>query len=104
MLSHLSLGVQNLERAAAFYDAALKPLGVVCVWRNECGAGFGPPGQDDKLAIFGRPGAAFHVCFAAPSRAAVDAFHVAALAAGGTDAGAPGLRPHYGANYYAAFV
>lgn len=110
MLSHLSLGVQDLEQAVAFYEAALKPLGVVCVWRNERGAGFGPPGQDDKLALFGRPGearapgAGFHVCFAAPSRAAVDAFHVAALAAGGTDAGAPGLRPHYGANYYAAFV
>jgi catechol 2,3-dioxygenase-like lactoylglutathione lyase family enzyme len=110
VLSHLSLGVQDLERAAAFYEAALAPLGVVCVWRNARGAGFGPPGQEDKLALFGRPGearapgAGFHVCFAAASRDAVDAFHAAALAAGGTDAGAPGLRPHYGADYYAAFV
>jgi len=110
MLSHLSLGVQDLERAAALYEAALEPLGVVCVWRNARGVGFGLPGQEDKLAIFGRqgetraPGAGFHVCFAAPSREAVDAFHAAALAAGGTDAGAPGLRPHYGADYYAAFV
>ena len=110
MLSHLSLGVQDLERATSFYEAALAPLGVVCVWRNPRGVGFGPPGQEDKLALFGRPGearapgAGFHVCFAAPSREAVDAFHAAALAAGGTDAGAPGLRPHYGADYYAAFV
>jgi catechol 2,3-dioxygenase-like lactoylglutathione lyase family enzyme len=110
MLSHLSLGVQDLERAAAFYEAALAPLGVVCVWRNARGVGFGPPGGEDKLAIFGRPGearapgAGFHVCFTAPSRDAIDAFHAAALAAGGTDAGAPGLRPHYGADYYAAFV
>lgn len=110
MLSHLSLGVQHLERATAFYEAALAPLGVVCVWRNARGSGFGLPGGEDKLALFGRPGAArapgagFHVCFAAPTRAAVDAFHAAALKAGGTDAGAPGVRPHYGADYYAAFV
>jgi len=110
MLSHLSLGVEDLEQATSFYEAALAPLGVVCVWRNARGAGFGPPGGEDKLALFGRPGearapgAGFHVCFAAPSREAVDAFHAAALAAGGTDAGAPGLRPHYGADYYAAFV
>jgi len=110
MLSHLSIGVQDLERAAAFYEAALAPLGVVCVWRNARGVGFGSPGQEDRLAVFGRPGearapgAGFHICFAAPSRDAVDAFHAAALAAGGTDAGAPGLRPHYGADYYAAFV
>lgn len=110
MLSHLSLGVEDLERATAFYEAALAPLGVVCVWRNPRGSGFGPPGGEDRLALFHRPGearapgAGFHLCFSAPSRAAVDAFHAAALAAGGSDAGAPGLRPHYGADYYAAFV
>ncbi len=88
----------------------MAPLGVVCVWRNARGVGFGLPGGEDKLAVFGRPGevrapeAGFHVCFAAPSRDAVDAFHATALAVGGTDAGAPGLRPHYGADYYAAFV
>jgi catechol 2,3-dioxygenase-like lactoylglutathione lyase family enzyme len=110
MLSHLSLGVEDLERAAAFYDAVLAPLGAVCVWRNARGAGFGPPGGEDELALFHRPGearapgAGFHLCFAAPTREAVDAFHAAALAAGGTDAGAPGLRPQYGPDYYAAFV
>lgn len=110
MLGHLSFGVEDLARATAFYEAALAALGVVCVWRNERGAGFGWPGGGDKLALFSRPGqtrapgAGFHLAFDAPSRPAVDAFHTAALAAGGTDAGAPGLRPHYSATYYAAFV
>jgi catechol 2,3-dioxygenase-like lactoylglutathione lyase family enzyme len=110
MLGHISFGVEDLSRATAFYDAALAPLGFVRVWRNERGAGFGWPGGSDKLALFSRPGqtrapgAGFHLAFDAQSQAAVDAFHAAALAAGGTDAGAPGLRPHYGATYYAAFV
>ncbi len=110
MLSHLSFGVQDLDRAVAFYEAVLAPLGFVCVWRNERAAGFGEAGGEDRLALFARPGearapgAGFHLCFSAPSRAAVDAFHAAALAAGGSDAGAPGLRPQYGAGYYAAFA
>ncbi len=111
MLSHLSFGVRNLERSTAFYEAALAPLGYVCVWRNERASGFGAPGGEDKLALFAQrpgearaPGAGFHLCFEAKDPAAVDAFHAAALAAGGTDAGAPGLRPQYGATYYAAFV
>ncbi len=110
MLSHLSLGVADLDRATAFYETVLAPLGFVCVWRNPRGSGFGEAGGNDRLALFARgaearaPGAGFHLCFTAPDRAAVDAFHAAALAAGGSDSGAPGLRPHYGADYYAAFV
>jgi catechol 2,3-dioxygenase-like lactoylglutathione lyase family enzyme len=110
MLGHLSFGVEDLPRAAAFYDHVLAPLGFVRVWANERGAGFGQPGGGDKLALFARPGQAraprpgFHLAFNAPSRQAVDAFHAAALAAGGADCGAPGPRPHYGATYYAAFV
>lgn len=110
MLGHLSFGVEDLERAAAFYDAALAPLGYVRVWTSVKGVGYGPPGGGDKLALFPRPGqvvapgAGFHLAFDAPSRDAVDAFHAAALAAGGTDDGAPGLRPHYSPSYYAAFV
>ncbi|MEI9989954.1 MAG: VOC family protein [Rhizomicrobium sp.] len=110
MLSHLSFGVRDLDRATAFYAAALAPLGYVCVWRHERASGFGAAGGEDRLALFARgaeahpPGAGFHLCFAAKSRAAVDAFHAAALAAGGGEAGAPGPRPHYGADYYAAFV
>ncbi len=110
MLSHLSLGVEDLARATKFYERALAPLGYVCVWKNARGSGFGEPGGEDRLAIFGRPGearapgAGFHLCFVAPDRAAVDAFHAAALAAGGTDIGAPGLRERYSPTYYAAFV
>jgi catechol 2,3-dioxygenase-like lactoylglutathione lyase family enzyme len=110
MLGHLSFGVEDLDRAAAFYDRILAPLGYVRVWSNEHGAGFGAKGGGDKLALFARPGkvvapgAGFHLAFDAPNRAAVDAFHAAALAAGGRDAGAPGPRLRYSPTYYAAFV
>jgi catechol 2,3-dioxygenase-like lactoylglutathione lyase family enzyme len=110
MLGHLSFGVNDLDRAAAFYDRILAPLGFVRAWTNPRGVGFGPKGGGDKLALFSRPaqavapGPGFHLAFNAPSRAAVDAFHAAALEAGGADCGAPGLRPQYSATYYAAFV
>lgn len=116
MLHHLSLGVFDLERAATFYDAALAPLGFVRVWSDirpgepDQAVGYGPPDGGDKLALKQQGGAArapgpgFHIAFAAPSRTAIEAFHAAALAAGGTDNGPPGLRPHYGPTYYAAFV
>ncbi len=110
MLSHLSFGVEDFARSIAFYEAALAPLGYVCVWKNERAAGFGEPGGNDRLALFAKPGKArapgegFHLCFTAKDRAAVDGFHAAALAAGGSDAGAPGLRTHYPSTYYAAFV
>ncbi len=109
MLGHLSLGVADLNQTTAFYDATLAPIGFVRVWTSVKGVGYGPPGGDDKLALFPRPDAAppgpgFHLAFDAPSREAVDAFHTAALSAGGSDAGPPGPRPHYGATYYAAFV
>jgi catechol 2,3-dioxygenase-like lactoylglutathione lyase family enzyme len=109
MLAHLSFGVSDFDRAVAFYDAALAPLGVVRVWRVADGAGYGAPGGPDRLALKVRdgaraPGEGFHLAFAAPDRAAVDAFHAAALAAGGADNGAPGLRERYGPDYYAAFV
>jgi len=115
MLHHLSLGVTDLARAAAFYDAALAPLGYDRVWSDirpgeaDQAIGYGPPGGGDKLALkqddgARAPGPGFHIAFAAPDQAAVDAFHQAALAAGGIDNGAPGLRPHYGPTYYAAFV
>jgi len=116
MLHHLSLGVVDIERAAAFYDAALAPLGYVRVWsdlrpgQSNQAVGYGVPGGGDGLALKHRPdgqrppGPGFHVAFTAPDRQAVDAFHRAALQLGSRDNGAPGLRAHYGPHYYAAFV
>lgn len=114
MLHHLSLGVVDVERAARFYDATLAPLGYVRVWSDlrpgETGqaVGYGEPGGGDRLALKQVERvlvyAGFHLALAAPSRAAVDAFHAASLTAGGTDHGAPGLRERYGPDYYAAFV
>lgn len=110
MLHHLSFGVTDLARSAAFYDAALSALGYVRVWTDKTAVGYGPPGGCDKLAIKLRssgvvvPGPGFHVALAAPSRESVVRFHEAALQHGGKDNGAPGLRPDYGEHYYAAFV
>ena len=89
VLSHLSFGVADLAKAAAFYDGVLAALGYVRVWSNEDGVGYGVPGGNDKLALFVQasrvtpPGPGFHLAFEAPSRAAVDAFHAAALRLGG---------------------
>ena len=116
MIHHLSLGVSDILRAAAFYDAVLAPLGYERVWSDirpgEPGeaVGYGLPGGGDKLALkctgdaAQAVGAGFHVAFTAPDRQAVDRFYQEALAAGGRDNGVPGLRPHYGPSYYAAFV
>lgn len=110
MLGHLSFGVHDLDRAAAFYDAVLAPLGYVRVWTSPHAVGFGAPGGGDKLALFAKPGeviapgSGFHLAFDAPSREAVDRFHAAALAKGASDEGRPGVRLHYSSTYYAAFV
>ena len=109
---HLSLGVADLARAATFYDAALSALGHVRLAQNARSVCYGPPGYagEAPFAIIAHgpdaraPGAGFHLAFRAPDRAAVDAFHAAALAAGARDLGAPGLRPMYHPNYYGAFV
>lgn len=92
----------------------LGALGYVRVWADladeTAAVGYGVAGGGDKFAIKLRrearlaPGPGFHLAFAAPNRAAVHGFHTAALAHGGQDNGAPGLRPHYGPHYYAAFV
>ena len=109
MLSHVSLGVQDLGRAAEFYDAALNALGYVRLWTGDKGLGYGPQGGGEKLNLFLHPdarppGPGFHLAFAASAPADVDLFHAAAMAMGGVDLGSPGRRPHYGASYYAAFV
>lgn len=110
MLHHLSFGVSDLVRSAAFYDATLCKLGYVRVWADETAVGYGYLGGDDKFAIKLRPtkivvpGPGFHMAFSAPSREAVSRVHEEALRHGGMDNGTPGLRPHYGEHYYAAFV
>jgi catechol 2,3-dioxygenase-like lactoylglutathione lyase family enzyme len=112
MLDHASLGVTSLERSRQFYDAALRPLGIVRTvdFGNGRGSDYGAmAGQlGVEFTITLEPGAApsrgLHLCFRAPDRAAVQAFHAAALAAGGRDDGAPGLRPLYHPDYFAAFA
>jgi catechol 2,3-dioxygenase-like lactoylglutathione lyase family enzyme len=110
MLHHISFGVSNLERSAAFYDAALAVLGYVRVWTDSSAVGYGLAAGQDLFAVKLRasdaaaPGPGFHLAFTAPSREAVARFHAEALAHGGLDNGAPGLRPAYGPNYFAAFV
>jgi catechol 2,3-dioxygenase-like lactoylglutathione lyase family enzyme len=110
MLGHISFGVPDLDRSIAFYDLALAPLGLMRVWTNPNGAGYGYPGGGDLLALKKQsaairpPGPGFHLAFNARSHAAVDSFYAAALKTGGTDNGAPGPRPQYGSDYYAAFV
>jgi catechol 2,3-dioxygenase-like lactoylglutathione lyase family enzyme len=110
MLDHVDFAVQDLARSRAFYVAALAPLGirpVIDVARKDGrrGTGFGTGDTAQFYIGGGAPVAGrLHVAFAAPSRAAVDAFHRAALAAGGADHGEPGPRPSYDANYYAAYA
>jgi catechol 2,3-dioxygenase-like lactoylglutathione lyase family enzyme len=120
VIDHLGLPVSDLARATEFYRTALAPLGygvVMQVSAEQTGhggaVGFGAPGKAAEFQS-GKPSfwigegerlaSHIHVAFVAPSRVAVDAFYRAALAAGGKDNGLPGLRPHYHANYYGAFV
>jgi catechol 2,3-dioxygenase-like lactoylglutathione lyase family enzyme len=108
MIDHITIGVSDLARSRAFYEAALEPLGfaeaaVYDVLPNE--VEFGPDGVHDFAISTDYPvGAPVHVAFAADSREEVDAFHAAALAEGGREHGAPGPRPEYSEGYYGAFV
>jgi catechol 2,3-dioxygenase-like lactoylglutathione lyase family enzyme len=109
MLDHVSIGVRDLAAARRFYDAVLATLGARCLYEYEGGAGYGAEHPEFWLGTTEHPVApddrsGLHICFQAPTRAAVDAFHTASLKAGGRDNGKPGLRPDYGPNYYAAFV
>ena len=108
MLDHLGISDSDYEKSKRFFQQALAPLGyeVVMEFGGEA-VGLGAGGKPDFWIAKGEPDAKSgpaHICFAAQSRAIVDAFHKAALAAGGKDNGAPGLRPQYHATYYGAFV
>jgi catechol 2,3-dioxygenase-like lactoylglutathione lyase family enzyme len=108
MFDHVGLNVQDYRTSRAFYERALAPLGyrVVMAFDDHNAAGFGASDDKPELWIAQREpyGAGTHVAFAAPDRETVDAFHAAALAGGGTDNGAPGIREQYHPTYYAAFV
>ena len=105
MIDHLGLGVSDYAASKAFYLQALEPIGIAVVSEGPLGVELSADGKT-SLCIFqsDEKPAHLHLAFTAASRAQVDAFHRAALAAGGRDHGAPGLRPQYHANYYAAFV
>ncbi|HEY3804105.1 MAG TPA: VOC family protein [Kofleriaceae bacterium] len=105
MIDHIGIRVSNLERSIAFYTKALAPLGFELVMKWESFAGFGVGGKAE-FWIDGReaPKETFHVAFRASGRQIVRDFFQAALAAGGTDNGAPGPRPHYHEHYYGGFI
>lgn len=108
MFDHVKFGVTDFAASKAFYLKALQPLGVVIVGEGEptYGVEMAQPTGKSSLVLFQtheKP-AHLHIAFMADTREQVDAFYRAALEAGGKDNGAPGLRPKYHANYYAAFV
>ena len=105
MFDHVGFRVRTLEASRKFYLAALAPLGFGVAMEGNFGVGLGQDGKPELWLSPGDPAASpLHIAFAARNRAEVDAFHAAALAAGGKDNGAPGLRPHYHPNYYGAFA
>ena len=109
MIDHVSIGVRDIAKSKRFYDAALKPLGYACLSESEGSLGYGHGGVTLWISAAEHPvpsdmKSGLHFCFAAPTDKSVDAFHAAALVAGGRDNGKPGLRADYGPGYYAAFV
>jgi catechol 2,3-dioxygenase-like lactoylglutathione lyase family enzyme len=105
MIDHTGIAVSDAARSKAFYRAALAPLGYAVIMEFGDATGFGvPPKPDFWMGKALGAVSHVHVAFRAETRAQVDAFYQAALAAGGRDNGAPGLRPHYHEHYYAAFV
>ena len=113
MISHVHVGIDDFDRAFAFYDAVLPVLGLALRFRDPAAgwAGWQTPGVARPLFLVGRPfdrraaapGNGQMIALLAADRATVDRAHATALAAGGSDEGAPGLRPHYHADYYGAY-
>ena len=108
MIDHVSIGVRDLARATSFYDAVLATLGYAQLHAKPATIGYGKSYPEFWINV--RPDRratadnGLHICLRAPSKEAVDAFHAAALRAGGSSEGAPGLRPEYHERYYAAFI
>ena len=105
MFEHIGLGAGDLAASKAFFLQALQPLGVALAMEGPYGVGLGQNGKPSLwLHQSSDRSAPLHLAFTAANRAQVDAFYAAALAAGGKDNGAPGLRPHYHPHYYGDFV
>ena len=109
MIDHISVGVSDLERSARFYERTLASLGLSRLVTRPATIGFGKAYPEFWINLCGgmppvAPESGVHICLRARSTGDVDAFHAAALAAGGRSDGAPGLRPHDRVRYYAAFV
>jgi catechol 2,3-dioxygenase-like lactoylglutathione lyase family enzyme len=109
MLEHVSIGVKDIQKARAFYDAVLLPLGYERLANSDVASGYG--GERPQFWIFQSerpvpedPKSGLHFCFTAPSREAVTEFHAAGVEGGGQDNGKPGIRPEYATFYFAAFV
>jgi catechol 2,3-dioxygenase-like lactoylglutathione lyase family enzyme len=106
MLDHVTIGVSDIERSRNFYDLALRPLGITRLYaEGETASGYGiAPKAFFWISWRGFPQTGAHIAFAAQDRALVDRFHAEAIAAGGKDNGAPGMRLNYHPSYYGAFV
>lgn len=109
MIDHVSVAVRDLAAAARFYEAVLGTLGFATLETRPATVGYGKKYPEFWINLWPDmdpvpPGSGAHVCFRARTPGMVDAFHAAALAAGGGDDGAPGLRPQHGEGYYAAFI
>jgi catechol 2,3-dioxygenase-like lactoylglutathione lyase family enzyme len=97
MIDHVSIGVRDIARTRRFHDAALKPLGYACLSEGADSLGYGREAVAFWISVAERPvpsdeKSGLHFCFSAPTRKSVDAFHAAALGAGGRDNGKPGVR------------
>ena len=109
MFDHVSIGVRDIARAKTFYDRALEPIGLKRLSDGEDSLGYGKEAVGLWIGATKSPvpddsSSGLHICFTAPDRESVIKFHAAALAAGGRDNGAPGVRADYGADYFAAYV
>jgi catechol 2,3-dioxygenase-like lactoylglutathione lyase family enzyme len=109
MLNHVSISVRDIRRTKRFYDAALGALGYKCLSEGASSLGYGRGSVAFWISAADKPVPAeaksgLHFCFDAPNRKAVDAFHAAAVKAGGKDNGKPGVRADYDPGYYAGFV
>lgn len=109
MIDHVSVGVADLDRAARFYEAAFAPLGLKNIVALPATVGFGKDYPEFWINLRAGmtpvpPESGTHICLRARTPADIEAFYAAALKAGGTDDGPPGLRPHFSVKYFAAFV